>query len=209
MSIHLGIKEADVARRSSPVRQQEIAEAVIEIISSEGLRALSMPAVARRIGVVPSALYRHYSGKDAMVEAAVQRLGQRIGAMVDAAEADGSSALEMCGGLVNGFKALMPQPTAIPQVVFGLPAESSQRMRRLVDQMVAETVRRIAAILEQGQRRGELRQDFDPAVAATSLWGIFVTTALRWYLARGEFDMDTYIDEAWALYRCAIAADEA
>lgn len=194
-------------RRSSPVRQQEIAEAVIEIISYEGLRALSMPAVAKRVGIVPSALYRHYSGKEAMIEAAVQRLRLRIGAMIDEANTESSSALEVCRRLVEGYKALMPQPTAIPQVLFGLPSESSQRMRSLVEGFVSETVGKFSAVLEQGQRSGELRKDFDPAVAATSLWGIFVSTALRWYLARGEFDTGTHIEEAWELYRRGITVD--
>jgi len=196
-------------RRSSPVRQQEIAEAVIEIISYEGLRALSMPAVANRVGIVPSALYRHYPGKEAMVEAAVQRLGQRIGAMVDVAEAESGGALAVCDRLVDGFTALMPQPTAIPQVLFGLPSGGSERMRNLINEMVSQTVGRICTILEHGQRSGELRTTFDPEVAATSLWGLFVSTALRWYLARGDFDAGAHAKQAWALYRRSIEADGA
>ena len=46
------------------IRQEQIAEAALELVASQGLGRLSVAAVARRVGLVPSGIYRHYKSKD-------------------------------------------------------------------------------------------------------------------------------------------------
>lgn len=48
----------------SLVSRQKIGDAALDIASEKGYTALTMAALARRIGVAPSALYNHISGKD-------------------------------------------------------------------------------------------------------------------------------------------------
>jgi AcrR family transcriptional regulator len=46
-------------------------EAALQILAEQGLPALSVRAVARRVGVSEAALYHHFAGKSALVEAVV------------------------------------------------------------------------------------------------------------------------------------------
>jgi AcrR family transcriptional regulator len=46
-------------------------EAALQILAEEGLPVLSVRAVARRVGVSEAALYHHFAGKSALVEAVV------------------------------------------------------------------------------------------------------------------------------------------
>ncbi len=50
-----------------------IADAAYRIYVADGLAGLSMRNVANRIGVTATALYRHFDGKDALVEAVSER----------------------------------------------------------------------------------------------------------------------------------------
>ena len=43
-------------RLVTEVRQEQIAEAALNIVRSEGIRALSVAAVAEKVGIVPSAV---------------------------------------------------------------------------------------------------------------------------------------------------------
>lgn len=50
-----------------------IADAAYRIYVADGLPGLSMRNVANRIGVTATALYRHFDGKDALIEAVSER----------------------------------------------------------------------------------------------------------------------------------------
>ena len=50
-------------KQHSEVRQDQIVKAAMALIAEQGLKGLSVAAVARRVGLVPSALYRHFKEK--------------------------------------------------------------------------------------------------------------------------------------------------
>ncbi|HEY6572448.1 MAG TPA: helix-turn-helix domain-containing protein, partial [Candidatus Eisenbacteria bacterium] len=54
---------------ATEVRRDQIAAAALQIIAAHGVRGLSLAAVARRVGLVPSAIYRHFAGKDEILDA--------------------------------------------------------------------------------------------------------------------------------------------
>ena len=56
------------------VRREQIVQAALSLIGTHGLRRLSVASLARRIGLVPSALYRHFKGKDDVIEAVLQHI---------------------------------------------------------------------------------------------------------------------------------------
>lgn len=55
-------------------RQAQILDAALELARTQGLGAVSMRAVAQRVGVTPMALYRHVKDKDALLDGLVGRL---------------------------------------------------------------------------------------------------------------------------------------
>jgi len=65
-------------KRSREARREQIAEAALEVIARHGTRSLSVRAVARRIGIVPSAIYRHFHGKEEILSAAIEQMGERL-----------------------------------------------------------------------------------------------------------------------------------
>ena len=60
------------------VRRQQIAEAALELVANRGLRGLSVAAVARRVGLVPSGIYRHFKNKGEILDAVLDRVEARL-----------------------------------------------------------------------------------------------------------------------------------
>jgi AcrR family transcriptional regulator len=56
------------------ITRADILETTLQIAESEGLDAVSMRAVARRLEVTPMALYNHVGGKQALLDGLVERL---------------------------------------------------------------------------------------------------------------------------------------
>lgn len=65
MNDYLIIKERRMAteRLDTDTRKEQIKEAVLEIISTEGIGKLSIRNLASKIGVTEGALFRHFSSK--------------------------------------------------------------------------------------------------------------------------------------------------
>jgi AcrR family transcriptional regulator len=63
-----------VVRKLKTSRQPEILDAALAIADERGLDALSMRAVAERVGVTPMALYGYFRNKEELLDALVGRL---------------------------------------------------------------------------------------------------------------------------------------
>ena len=60
------------------IRPEQLSQAALALIAAHGLEGLSIARVARRVGLVPSAIYRHYSGKDDLVDYAPALTSQQV-----------------------------------------------------------------------------------------------------------------------------------
>jgi AcrR family transcriptional regulator len=65
-------------RRRPKDRKAQIARAAAEAFSAQGYHAVSMEAIAAKVGISAAALYRHYAGKYDLFRDAVLALGQQL-----------------------------------------------------------------------------------------------------------------------------------
>lgn len=66
-------KEAGRVPRNT-LSRSSIVDAALEMLDTEGLDALTMPRLARRLGVGTMSLYRHVADKDDLINAVAQRV---------------------------------------------------------------------------------------------------------------------------------------
>ncbi|MDA8047340.1 MAG: TetR/AcrR family transcriptional regulator [Actinomycetota bacterium] len=91
--------EAEAASTPRSVRARVRAELTAEIVAAAGEElaevgpaALSLRSVARRLGMVPSALYRYFPSRDSLLTALITEAYEAVGAVAEqaAGSADGS-----------------------------------------------------------------------------------------------------------------------
>jgi AcrR family transcriptional regulator len=82
---------ADVRRRPKD-RKAQIARASAESFSALGYHAVSMEAIAAKVGISAPALYRHYASKYELFRGAVLALGQQLVDCTDFADAEPAGA---------------------------------------------------------------------------------------------------------------------
>jgi AcrR family transcriptional regulator len=66
-------KESPMGRRPQ-IDRAAVVDAAMMLADENGLEAVTMHAVAQRLGVTPMALYRHVDGKQALLDGMVERL---------------------------------------------------------------------------------------------------------------------------------------
>jgi AcrR family transcriptional regulator len=194
-------------RRSGDERRDEIARAAFAIAGEQGAGAISVAAVAHRVGVAPSALYRHYPNKDAMIDDALSRLGAQVAANMARARATTGAPLDALGDFLARHIDFVLANRGFPLMIFSDAVFQNPARRQRVAAMLAAFRGAVADLVREAQRRGEARRELDPEAAAFVFFGLFMPAGFHFHLAGGRFDLSGYARRAWAVYLAGLRND--
>ncbi|SHE41855.1 transcriptional regulator, TetR family [Desulfacinum infernum DSM 9756] len=194
-------------RLDSKTRRDEIAEAALRLVNRDGLKKLSLSRLAAEVGVVPSALYRHYPNKDAILDAVLELIRDRLTEHVERVRKEHFSALSRLDALLARHVQMITSQQAIPRILFSeeIVGDAEERRGRLAE-VIHEHVMRLASLVAEGQAGGEIRPDVSPESAAVMFLGIVQPAAILWHASGGRFDLTEHARTAWNLYRECLTA---
>lgn len=197
------------ARLGTEVRKEQIAQAALALISEQGLTALSVAAVARRVGLVPSGIYRHFEGKEEVIDAVLALIGERLLRNVREACRESEDPLDCLRRILVRHVELIRANAGIPRVVFSQELYASRPGRkRAVYDVVTGYLDRIADVVRGGQEAGRIRPELDPGTLSVLFLGLVQPPAILWHLSDGQFDVTKHTRRAWEFFRAAIEARE-
>ena len=190
------------------VRREQLAQAALALIAAHGLNRLSLARVARRVGLVPSAIYRHFSGKDALLDAVIALIRERLHANVAVVMERTPHAQDRLRRLLLAHVRVIRENEGILRLVFSDELHRGQPERKArVYEMVDSYLKKVAAIVSHGQNEGSIRKDLDPATASVMFLGLIQPAAILWHLSGGDFDVTKQVEKAWPIFLSAIMAD--
>lgn len=192
-------------RLDTQIRKDQIAQAALHLIATKGLRSLSVAAVARQVGLVPSAIYRHFASKDDLLDATLEHLGQRLLSNVHLAAEEARDPVDRLQHLLARHVRLIRENQAIPRVIFseGVYGDRPGRRARLHG-IITRYIDHIAQFVLEGQRVGRIRRELDPRVTAVMFLGLILPAAVLWQLSEGGFDVTRQARRAWRIFRAGI-----
>jgi len=193
-------------RLDSKQRKEQLLHHSLDIISRSGLRGLSMAGLARHVGLVPSAIYRHYPNKQRLILAIFEHLKEHVFANIEEACTSVHDPLERLRVILMQNITLIRHFQAIPRILLSDSVYSgSQESRRMAYDMIRSVQAKIARIIVEGQVHGQIRSELNPHDVAVLFWGIMPPTAILWILSNERFDVNRHVEQAWELFRRAIA----
>lgn len=195
-------------KTGTEVRREQILEAALELIGEEGVYALNISRIAAKVGIVPSALYRHFKSKDEVLNAILQLIKTRIlGNITQAGKSSGRS-LECLRLLLMRHAGMLSENRAIPCLVFSDGIHTGNRMRQAkVAEIISTHLRKIQEIIDGGIRDGSIREDVDPQAASIMFLGMLLPAAVLHNISEGGFDIVGHAEKAWPAFAKGIAAD--
>jgi AcrR family transcriptional regulator len=187
------------------IRREQIAEAAMGLIADRGLRKLSVAAVARRVGLVPSGIYRHFKSKDDIIDAVLDRIEQRLLENVKAACAENDDPLECLKDVLLRHVRFIREGRAIPRMIFSDEVHvGNPNRKQRVFQIFTRYIGAVGEIVRQGQSKGRIRPELDVRTVTMLLFGIVVPAGILWHLTDGGFDVTQHALKAWQVYLSAI-----
>jgi AcrR family transcriptional regulator len=157
------------------VRREQILDAALELVVSEGFAAVSMEGIARAAGIAKTVVYDAFGDQDGLLRALLEREEQRIMADVAAIlpglpidrdielvvrDAVGAS-LRAVRARPNGFRLFLLPPDGTP------PA-----LRRAVARRQVEIIRQLEPIVAWGLRQRPALAGLDVELTARALLGL-------------------------------------
>jgi AcrR family transcriptional regulator len=157
--------------------RDRLLEVARQAFAAEGL-SVSLDEIARRAGVGPGTLYRHFPTKEALFEAVVH---ERLRRLVDAARLLGS-ADDPAAALLTILRQVVADAAEKTDLIDAL-ASAGIEVRTTVAATAAEFRGEIGHILARAQDSGEIRDDIGIAELMAVLSGVLL--ALRHPASKG------------------------
>jgi AcrR family transcriptional regulator len=190
---------------NTQVRQEQIVQAALSLLAGHGLKGLNMGRLARRIGLVPSAIYRHFKNKDEVLDAVLDLIRNRLLSNVRAVYAETPDSLERLRRLLMRHIQLIRENEAIPRIIFSEEVYFGDPERRAKLRNIIEGyLEKVQEILLHGQQEGRIRTDADAKTLSVMFLGLIQPAAILWHVSDGEFDVTRHGRKAWEVFSQAI-----
>jgi len=189
------------------VRQEQIALAALDLMLSQGVCGLSVAGVAQRVGLVPSAIYRHFRNKGDLLEAVLDLIQTKLLGHVTAACEETPDSLDRLESLLKRQLRVAQKRQALPRLIFSDDFSIHHPERKIkVQEVITMYLDSVAEIILQGQQTGQIRRDIDPKTVSIMFLGLIQQAGILWHLSNGRFDVTQYGEDAWRIFRECIRA---
>lgn len=196
-------------RLSSTLRQEQILDTTLEIIAEKGVGGVNTSDIAQRVGIVPSALYRHFENKEALIDALLERTHKVLTENVRKITLKSSPSGENLKSLFLMHLEFIRKNPGIPKLVFSdaVVTGSPERREKLFS-IVKTYTDRLAEIAEKGQKQGDIFSDISPEAVAFSMVSFVQYTGLILNLTDGRSDLGALAESAWSYIERTIRKDK-
>lgn len=184
------------------VRQEQIARTALAVVAQHGLNYLNIGTLACEVGVAPSAIYRYFPSKDALLKSILELVARLLRENVTAVCEQTRDPLEQLHLLMQRHVNLASHNAGIPRVLFSEQIFAGDSGRRgLVDQTFHSYLGEIAQIISDGQRQGHIRPTVPPEVASVMFLGLIQPAVILQLISGGNFDAARHGERAWKMFR--------
>ncbi|HLP67462.1 MAG TPA: TetR family transcriptional regulator [Rhizobium sp.] len=190
---------------SAEERREVTVETVIELASEQNPSDITTGAIAKRMGVTQGALFRHFPSKDAILEAVMEWVSERLLARIDKATSAASSPLAALEAAFVTHVEFVSDHPGVPRMLFGELQRGEQTMaKRMAQTLIQRYGERLRRLLAEGKKRGELPETLNEKAAATLFIGTIQGLVMQSLLAGDVELIRESAPGVFALYRRAI-----
>lgn len=169
----------DVASKREPdsdgaaERRKQIIRAAVEVFAERGFHRTRVSDIAKRAGVAYGLICHYFESKNAVLDAVFDKSWSNFLKMLRAIrdEAEPAGALDKLELVIDRLIDALEIARGMMQVVIHEVSRSSRFAEADKQAAFREAFEIVREIIEEGQRRGEVREDIDPMVSAHAFFG--------------------------------------
>lgn len=174
---------------SADERREVTVEAVVELASSQNPSEITTAAIAKHMNLTQGALFRHFSNKEAIWEAVMKWVVERLLKRIDHSIQGITSPLAAMEAMFMSHIEFVAEYPGVPRMMFGeLQRAEATPAKQLVQLLIKRYRERLQRLIENGKACGELSPSLE-SEAATMLFigtiqGLVIQSMLAGEVAR-------------------------
>ena len=177
-------------------------DAVVELAAEQNPRDITTAAIAKRMGLTQGALFRHFPTKEAILQAVMAWVAERLLARVDKAMASEASPLAALEAIFMTHIDFVAGHPGVPRMIFGeLQVAGETAPKRMVTTLIKHYGERLHRLIEDGKAKGELDSALDTDAAVTLFIGTIQGLVMQSLLSGDVDNMRRDAKRVFAIYR--------
>ncbi|MEQ8168479.1 MAG: TetR/AcrR family transcriptional regulator [Candidatus Eremiobacterota bacterium] len=172
------------------IRQKEIIEVSIELISKGGIQELTIKHISREMGISEPAIYRHFESKLDILLAILTYFEDLTIYVSEKAFSMKNPVFDRIETFFSGLMDEFRKNPSLTKVIFS--EEIFQNDRRLSEKVLSVMKghqRKIFESVGEGQVNGQIRNDIPQKHVVMFIMGTFRLLVTRWRLSGFNFDL--------------------
>ena len=189
-------------------RRAATVEAVINLAAEQNPSDITTTAIAQRMGLTQGALFRHFPTKDAILEAVMTWVAERLLSRVERAALNLTSPLAALEAVFMAHIDFVSEHPGVPRMLFGeLQRPGETLPKRMVQTLIQRYGERLRHLLERGKAIGELDANLDIEAASVSFIGSIQGLVMQSLIAGDAARIRRDASGVFAIYRRGIGSE--
>ncbi len=153
-------------------RRAVTVEAVVSLSAEQNPSEITTAAIAKRMGVTQGSLFKHFPTKEAILQAVMEWVAERLLARIDDAARSAASPIAALEAMYMAHVQFVADHPGVPRMLFGeLQRAEPTAPKQMVQTLIRRYGERLRRIIDQGKQSGELVASLDTEAAATLFIG--------------------------------------
>ena len=186
-------------------RRAETVEAVVELAATQNPSDITTSAIAAHMGVTQGALFKHFPTKEAILQAVMEWVAERLLSRLDQAASNAASPLAALEAMFMAHVDFVVTHPGVPRMLFGeLQRAELTAPKRLAQTLIRRYGERLQRLIDDGKAAGELSPEINTTAAATLFIGTIQGLVMQSLLAGDVKFMHKQAPGVFDLYRRGI-----
>ena len=190
-------------------RRAVTVEAVIALTAEQNPGDITTAAIAQRMNLTQGALFRHFPSKEAIWQAVMEWVAERLLQRVDKAMQDADSPLLALEAVYLTHIEFVVAHPGVPRLLFGeLQRAEDTPAKRMVRTLIGAYRKRLSGLIDAGKASGEVAAEVDTAAAVIAFIGSIQGLVMQSLLSGKARQMRADAPGAFAIYRRGIRSQQ-
>lgn len=191
---------------SADERRDVTVKTVIKLAAEQNPGDITTAAIAKRMEVTQGALFRHFPNKEAIWQAVMAWVAERLLARIDKAAKQADTPLGALEAVFMTHIDFVCDHPGVPRMLFGeLQHTNESAPKRMARTLLQKYSERLTTLIEDGKAAGEIAPDIDTVAASLLFIGTIQGLVMQSLLAGGDTQgIRDKVPGVFAIYRRGI-----
>ncbi len=186
-------------------RRAVTVEAVVELAARQNPSDITTAAIARHMNLTQGALFRHFTNKEAIWQAVMEWVAERLLARIDKAAKVAETPLAALEAVFMTHIEFVSAHPGVPRMLFGeLQRAEDTAAKCMARTLIQKYEERLVLLIDRGKAEGEIDSGVDTVSAATLFIGTIQGLVMQLLLASDSAAMPDKVPGIFAMYRRCI-----